>query len=68
MSQKLKKTEETVKLLAQIHHLYVFTDWALTRKFITAEEYEGIKKLLSSQSERDILVARSVLQAKTEQL
>jgi len=65
MSNNLQKTEENIQLLAQIHHLYVFNDWALTRKFINKKEWSGIKKLLSSQSIKDIVVAKAVLEVKT---
>ena len=65
MSSNLQKTEENVQLLAQIHHLSVFNDWALTRKFINKKEWNGIKELLSSQSIKDIVVAKAVLEVKT---
>jgi hypothetical protein len=66
MNNKLQKTEETVQLLAEKHHLYIFNDWALTRKFINKEEHLGIRKLLSSVSVKDINIAKDVLEVKVK--
>jgi hypothetical protein len=64
MSNNFLEARENVQFLAQIHHLSVFNDWALTRKFINKKEWSGIKKLLSSQSIKDIVVAKAVLEVK----
>lgn len=64
MDEKLQKVEEKVQLMAQKHHLYKYLDWAYQRKYITSEEHLGIKKLLSSQAVEDVIVGRSVLEAK----
>lgn len=66
MSNNLQKTEENVQLLAQIHHLHVYTDWAFTRTFINKKEHEGIKRLLSAQSIKDINIAKSILEVKVK--
>ena len=66
MSNNLQKTEEKIQLLAQIHHLHVFADWALTRTFINKKEHTGIKELLHAQSVKDINIAKSILEVKVK--